>query len=202
MTLQVRASALAAAAICVTGAVLSACGASSAAPKGSTTTTHAPPETTTTVTTTTPQPSSTTTSPTTTGSISSCSTGQLTLSYQTKEPAGGIQPGLVVLTNSGPTVCTVSGYPGVSFLNSANQPVGPAADRTSGSGSVVTLQSRQQASSYLQILEGGCGSQPPVAAYLQVYPPNQTTALTAPVNVNACTSHVFPLQAGASFPNA
>jgi hypothetical protein len=37
-------------------------------------------------------------------------------------------------------------------------------------------------------------------AYLQVYPPNQTVALATAVNLNACTSQVFPLVAGARFP--
>jgi hypothetical protein len=199
MLRSVRVSVLLTAAICLTGALLSACGGTSATPKSSTTTTRALPRTST--VTTAPQPSSTTTTPTSSGSVTSCSTGQLTLSFQTKEPAGGIQPGLVILTNSGLTTCTVAGYPGVSFLDSASQPVGPDAARTSGTGSLVTLQSGQEASSYLQVEENACGSQPPAAAFLQVYPPNQTTALTIPTNLDACTSQVFPLEAGASFPD-
>jgi hypothetical protein len=200
MLRSVRVSVLVTATICLTGALLSACGGTSATPKSSTTTTRALPRTSTTSTTA-PQPSSTTTTPTSSGSVTSCSTGQLTLSFQTKEPAGGIQPGLVILTNSGLTACTVAGYPGVSFLDSASQPVGFAATRTSANGSLVTLQSGQQASSYLQVEENACGSQPPAAAFLQVYPPNQTTALTIPANLDACTSQVFPLEAGASFPD-
>jgi hypothetical protein len=65
---------------------------------------------------------------------------------------------------------------------------------------VITLQSGQQASSYFSLLENACGSQPPVAAYLQVYPPNQTVALATAANLNACTSQISPLVAGASFP--
>jgi hypothetical protein len=65
---------------------------------------------------------------------------------------------------------------------------------------VVTLQSGQQASSYFSLSENACGSQPPIAAYLQVYPPNQTVAIATAVDLSACTSQVSPLVAGASFP--
>jgi hypothetical protein len=110
----------------------------------------------------------------------------------------------LVLTNQGPSACTMQGYPGVSFVTVSNgQQVGAPASRTLGSAPSFLVSPGGSARAVLQITEAGnygraCQITP--VAGLRVYPPNQTASLFIAHADQGCanpaivTLHVGPLQ--------
>ncbi len=122
-----------------------------------------------------------TTTPATTAAGGRCATSQLRVTLGQGSGAAGSVYVPLVLTNASSSICTVFGYPGVSYVaGSAGAQVGAAATRSGGSGAVITLSPGASASSTLQEVEGGnfpaneC--QPTPVVGLRVYPPGQTAA--------------------------
>jgi len=110
-----------------------------------------------------------------------CSTSGLSLRLGAAGHAAGSAYIPIVFTNTSGSSCTLTGYPGVSFVapGSGHQ-VGKAASRnTQHLGSTVTLASGGSASALIQIANtdnftDGCGAT--AASGLRVYPPDNKAA--------------------------
>ncbi|MCQ2002113.1 DUF4232 domain-containing protein [Arthrobacter zhaoxinii] len=105
--------------------------------------------------------------------------------------ADGISRVLMLTNVSADGTCTVSGYPGVSYLDAAGQQVGAPAARTEGAGALpVTLAPGQSAAAELRETVaqkyGGCQVQE--TASLLVYPPEDTASLTVPYPSTGCSN--------------
>ncbi len=171
-------------------------------------TTAAPSASTVTTGTTTTAPAT----PTATGT-GACLTSQLSATLGAGAGAGaGHQFPFLVLTNNGATACTVTGYPGVSFVGSGNgTQIGAPADRDAAGIplAAITLAPGASAHSQLSIATAGnydaASCQPMPIDGIRVYPPNQTAALfvattayTGCANASVKLLQVRPLQAGAA----
>jgi Protein of unknown function (DUF4232) len=96
-------------------------------------------------------------------------------------------------TNTSSTSCTLYGYPGISFVTAPPyQQIGLAAKRTATTPvKLITLAPGATANSLLQIVAAlnfpasTCG--PVKAAYLRIFPPNQTVPVYLPNTSDACT---------------
>ncbi len=93
--------------------------------------------------------------------------------------AGGVDQAIVFTNTSGAT-CTLYGYPGVSLVSAPpHTQIGLAAQRGSTVPvKLITLASGASANAELQIVDalnfGPATCSPTKAAYLRIYPPNQT----------------------------
>lgn len=173
-------------------------------PSSVTTVTTAPPVSTTSV----PGSSTTTIAVSTTvpSGPQPCATANLAGSLGSPSGAAGSVYYSLVLANTGPATCTLSGYPGVSLVTSeSGGQIGAAATHTSGTVATVTLAHGQSASANLGITVAsnyGSSCDITAAAGLRVYPPGQTTALFIPHSDNGCANsadvllHVGPVAAG------
>ncbi len=154
-----------------------------------TTHSHHPHPTTSAPATSTPPSSPTTSAPT----AQPCASSQLQLSLGETQGEAGSFDTPVILTNTGGAPCTVSAYPGVSYINSSGQQLGPSAARTSGPhAEVITLQTGQAASALLHQTDPGdfdtSTCRPQKAQRLRVYPPGQTVPLSVADKVTVCTT--------------
>jgi hypothetical protein len=136
-----------------------------------------------------------------------CATSSLSV---TLGPSSGYAGGVdvtVVFTNTSGTTCTLYGYPGVSLVSAPPYTqIGLAAQRsTTTPVAVVTLATGATASAMVQIVDAlnfptaTCG--PTKAAFLRIYPPNQTAPVYLANTSEACaqpvqTLSVTPVQAG------
>lgn len=125
--------------------------------------------------------------------------------------AGHAYPYLV-LTNTGTDPCTLTGYPGVSFVGGGNgTQLGAAATREAGGVPLTTLTLAPSASAHSQLSVATAANYDPAtcrpkqADGFRVYPPDQTQALfVATTAYTACQDPavslliVRPLQAGAA----
>lgn len=102
----------------------------------------------------------------------------------------------VTFTNNSAAACTITGYPGVSYVTGkGGDQIGDAAARSNAATPTVTLHPGQQASATVDQVDvanypaGSC--QPVDAAGLRVYPPNDTVPvfLTEP-HARACAKHM------------
>ena len=148
---------------------LAGCGSTT---HGSVPTTSAPPRSTTTARVPTPSFST------------GCTTVELTLSITGPVGTAGAEHYELVFHNSSSSTCTLYGYPGVSFLDSAGAQIGPPAERaTSAPVKLITLVPDADAYSGLKVTDPGI---PPCSgagtvAHVRVCPPNDTSAgLVAP----------------------
>jgi hypothetical protein len=120
-----------------------------------------------------------------------CTTAQLAVALGQTDSAAGNQYTPIVFTNRGGAACTMTGFPGVAFLNAAGQQVGPAAVREAQPVQTVQLPVGGSAHAIMDFHDAGLYSasacQAAAAAYLQVYPPNQTTAVRLASSKQVCT---------------
>jgi len=134
-----------------------------------------------------------------------CRTAQLRLSVGGSEGAAGTQYQPLVLTNTG-GVCTLHGYPGVSFLDASGRQIGsPAAERRAATPRVV-LRAGGRAIATLSIATAANYAdsvcRPQQASRVRVYPPGQRASLTAADPVGVCAApgtgqlHIEPVQRG------
>jgi hypothetical protein len=167
---------------------LAACGSSSST---STTTTAAPATTTT---TTTSGGSSTTSSSTATTApgTPSCRTATLAVSLGPPNGSAGATHYGLTFRNTGTATCTLYGFPGVSFLDSAGHQIGDPAQRQGGSPLTVTVGPGASAYASVAVTDPGI---PPcsgstAAAQVVVYPPGETHAasVAAPSGLKVCSS--------------
>jgi hypothetical protein len=100
----------------------------------------------------------------------------------------------VDFTNTGSAPCSLYGYPGVALgTGMPFSQVGAAATRsTAASAALVTLSPGQTANALLRVVQAlnysAATCSPTTTTYLQVYPPNQTTAIYLPFKSTGCTS--------------
>lgn len=120
-----------------------------------------------------------------------CTTAQLTVALGPTDAAAGNQYTPIVFTNRGGAACTLSGFPGVAFLSASGQQVGPAAVRESQPVQTVQLPVGGSAHALMDFHDAGlypasaCQAAP--AVYLQVYPPNEATAVRLTASQQVCT---------------
>ena len=125
-----------------------------------------------------------------------CATGALGVAPGISQAAAGSTYVAIVFTNIGAAACTLYGYPGVSLAGgSPVSQIGLAAKENPATPrQLVTLVPGAQASALLRIVgaqnfpRSRCGLV--MAAYLQVYPPNQTTPVYVSYSVAACSKPV------------
>ena len=118
-----------------------------------------------------------------------CSAAQLAGSLTPQQGAAGSVIASLTLTNTGSTPCTLSGYPGVSFVDANGTPVGAPASRDAAGAGTVTLQPGTSASSGLRITQPGVIGQvcnPHQAAGVRVYPPGSYESLVVAYSGQAC----------------
>ena len=130
-----------------------------------------------------------------------CATRQLSLRLGAAGHAAGSTYLPIVFTNTGSAACTLTGYPGVSFVApGTGKQVGAAATRSSRQPSrTVTLQSHGHASAMVQVADhlnfapNDCAAT--AVSGLRVYPPGQTAAAYVPFSgdESACSSSVDQL---------
>ena len=167
----------AAALICV--ALAAGCGSSSSSPSPSTPTSSSSPAAAPSSSTAPAAPPSTSLSPAAAGPRA-CPTSGLNVTLGAPSGyAGGVDQAIVFTNTSGAT-CTLYGYPGVSLVSAPPYTqIGLAAKRDSTTPvTVVTLAPGASANAMLQIVDalnfGPATCSPTKAAFLRIYPPNQT----------------------------
>jgi hypothetical protein len=121
-----------------------------------------------------------------------CKVGGLSLSAGQGQGAAGSTILPLVFTNTGSKACTLYGYPGVSFLDSAKAQIGVDAGRGGGEAAVVTLAPGGRASALLQVPEPGNFSpgdcKQATTAFVRVYPPDETHFIDTPQAIDICTT--------------
>jgi hypothetical protein len=155
----------------------SSAASSSSAPTSAPATSSAPAPTT--------APTATTT---TVAGPAGCTSNHLALQQGTSQGAAGSTIVQYILRNAGTAPCTLFGFPGVSFLNSAGTQVGSAATRQGAATPAVTVQPGQVASFTVQIAIAGCATSAVQSQTIRVFPPNNTAALEAPGSYPICTA--------------
>lgn len=137
-----------------------------------------------------------------------CATRDLQVKVGARQGAAGSTYAALDFTNIGNVPCTLFGYPGVSLAG--GQPVGrigkAAARSNTSPPQLVTLAPGAVANALLRIVNAAnyppskCGPVP--TAFLQVYPPNQTTPIYLGYKATACSKPVRLLTVGAVRPGA
>jgi Protein of unknown function (DUF4232) len=126
-----------------------------------------------------PSAPATSASPAVTGP-SPCATSDLNVSLGPSNGAAGSVYQTIVFTNRSGVTCTLYGYPGVSLVSAPPYTqIGLAAQRSSTTPvKVITLASGAAASAVLRVVDalnfGPATCSPTKAAFLRIYPPNQT----------------------------
>jgi hypothetical protein len=199
----------AAAALVVLAAVAgcSSSGSSSSSPSAPSTTTSSPSSAATGTTAPATVPS-TSLSPAVTGTPA-CATSGLSVTLGSPSGyAGGVYQ-TIVFTNTSGAACTLYGYPGVSLVSAAPYTqIGLAAQRSSTAPvKVIMLAAGSSANAVVQVVDAlnfpSASCRPSQAAYLRVYPPNQTAPVYLKDASEACaepvqTLFVSAVQAGSS----
>ena len=145
-----------------------------------------------------PSAPATSPSPAVTGP-SPCATSALNVSLGPSTGyAGGVYQ-TIVFTNTSGATCTLYGYPGVSLVSAPPYTqIGLAAKR-SGTTPVklITLASGATANALLQVVDalnfGSATCSPTKAAFLRVYPPNQTVPVYLADTSEICAQPVQTL---------
>jgi RNA polymerase sigma-70 factor (ECF subfamily) len=130
-----------------------------------------------------------------------CRTSQLALSLGRGGVALGTSYRQVVFQNRGPAACTLTGYPGLSFADSAGHQLGLSAlavNLTSQPITTVTLAPGGFANASVGIVSPGnyqttpqpssSTCHPAQASYLRVYPPNQRNAVLLAFPADVCST--------------
>jgi hypothetical protein len=99
----------------------------------------------------------------------------------------------LVFTNVSSATCTLLGFPGVSFLDSHDNQIGPSAQEGSATArQLVTLAPKAHGYAQLSVTDPGI---PPCSgagtvAHLRVYPPASTAAfyVSPPGSMQVCSS--------------
>jgi hypothetical protein len=135
------------------------------------------------------------------GATTTCQTGNLTVAIgQSQGTAGSVFEPLR-FTNKGASSCTMSGYPGVSFVTAGSgAQVGAAASRNAQhAAKTVTLAPGAGAEAIVQVVDHGNYDPAQCKATdvsgFRVYPPGQTAAVYVPFaeTATACSTDVTQL---------
>lgn len=150
-----------------------------------------------------------TTTPPSTGSSSNpqaqgpapCPTSGLKVATGPRQGAAGSVYVALEFTNTSGTTCTLYGYPGVALAASNRAQIGAPATRDgSKPKQLITLKPGATGSATLRIPQAmnypaaKCG--PVQAAYLQIYPPNQTAHVDIPYQTLGCSKQLTVLTIG------
>jgi hypothetical protein len=123
-----------------------------------------------------------------------CPTRSLKASAGSAQGAAGSVYQPIDFTNISTTACTLYGYPGMALAGgSPVAQIGAAATRsTATAAKLVTLAPGQTAYALLRVTDAlnypTSTCHPVTSAYLQIYPPNQTTPIYLPDKTTACAS--------------
>ncbi|WP_327286935.1 DUF4232 domain-containing protein [Streptomyces sp. NBC_01198] len=128
-----------------------------------------------------------------------CTTSQLTGALGGGDAGAGNLYRYLVLTNHSSTACHLTGYPGVSLLDSAGKQIGAPADRQPSRYAAVVLRPGGSASDTIHTINH-LGSCLPASAKVRIYPPGNTAAMVITGAVTNCdhTFTVTPMAAGRS----
>lgn len=101
----------------------------------------------------------------------------------------------IVFTNTSGQACTITGYPGVSFVTGDNgKQVGDPATRVPGGGGTITLAPGEAASAAVSRTNIGVYDPAQCAATdvrgLRIYPPDNTDAAFVPLAGQACSKTI------------
>jgi Protein of unknown function (DUF4232) len=149
--------------------------------------THRPPATSTPTSTPTPTPT-----PTRPVAGRPCRSSHLRLSLGIGQGTAGTTYQVVVLTNTGTVSCTLLGYPGVSFVDSAGATLGLPASRDPGHVRTITLAVGGAANALSRQPDPGVFT--PSACHvatadrMRVYPPGETVPLFVRDHAQVCTT--------------
>lgn len=127
-----------------------------------------------------------------------CETANLKATAGHGNAAAGNHYVPLTFTNTGSGTCTMSGWPGVSYVNAPKGgPVGKPAHRTGDDGGAVTLAPGESAVAKVDEVQvrnydpNACGLTG--VKGLRVYPPNNTASLFVPLsNAHACSGTGIP----------
>lgn len=118
-----------------------------------------------------------------------CTAAQLKVGVERGSAAAGQEFAVVTFANTGPTTCTISGFPGVSLrLNHAL--LGAAAQRSAKAASTVTLKPGAQAEANVTDFSS---CQAPVSDTVRVYAPNQRAFTDLPLSLRGCRVVIDPV---------
>jgi Protein of unknown function (DUF4232) len=137
-----------------------------------------------------------------TGNGSACATSQLSVAQVNPSVGAGQYYSTLVFTNKSSTACTLSGYPGVSYVVANGVQSGNPAVRNGGTVATVTLAPGGKADSVLHDSNGISGYSPQqcqltAAQGLRIYPPNNKAALFLPWKTSHCAGlSIHPLSIG------
>jgi hypothetical protein len=116
------------------------------------------------------------TSPATTATPTTCRTANLGITLTGPIGSAGHFNYEVQFRNNGPTACVMTGFPGISFLDSAGHQIGGPAQRNPVSFAPVNLAPGATGYAHLGITDpsvlSGCPATP--VAKVRIFPPNQT----------------------------
>ncbi|MFD0734342.1 DUF4232 domain-containing protein [Planotetraspora mira] len=123
--------------------------------------------------------------------IPACATSQLKITQKAPDVGAGQLNMVLIFTNASKSVCTLSGYPGVSYVAEDGVQSGNAAERSGGSATTVMLKPGAAAVSKLHDSNGVGGYDPKQCALspaqgLRIYPPNQKAAVFLPWKTTHC----------------
>ncbi|MEU5729247.1 MULTISPECIES: DUF4232 domain-containing protein [Streptomyces] len=126
-----------------------------------------------------------------------CSKAQLTLAAGRVDVGAGNVYLPLVFTNKGATTCTLTGYPGVSLLDSTDAAIGAPATRRGPTHSPITLPPGGSASAALHTLNEGMTDTPcrRAAARIRVYPPDSFDAMKISARSFRACGGVFEVEA-------
>ncbi len=130
---------------------------------------------------------------------SPCATSDLNVSLGPSNGAAGSVYQTIVFTNRSSATCTLYGYPGVSLVSAPPySQIGLAAQRGSTTPvKLITLASGATASAVLQVVDalnfGSATCSPTKAAFLRIYPPNQTAPVYLADAAEVCAQPVQTL---------
>lgn len=123
--------------------------------------------------------------------VPACATSQLTTTAANFDSGAGHTRFQLVFENTGTAPCTLTGYPGVSFVQIHNYQLGKAASRIPGAIRIVTLIPHARAYAEVQSSNGSAGyasgqCQVTTVPTLRVFPPNQRESSNLPWNRQEC----------------
>ncbi len=131
-----------------------------------------------------------------------CASGQLKVGQADAGVGAGQYYSKLVFTNVSGSTCTLTGYPGVSYVKAGGVQSGNPAQRSGGAARTVTLRPHASASAVLHDSNGLSGYDPQQcqlswAEGLRIYPPNQKAALFLPWKTQHCAgTGIHPLTIG------
>lgn len=126
-----------------------------------------------------------------TASTRACTSSQLSVVQKDPSVGAGQYYATLVFTNTSAASCTLTGYPGLSYVATNGVQSGNAAARAAGSVGTVTLKPGGTAKATLHDSNGVGGYDPAEcqlapAQGLRIYPPNEQAALFLPWKTDHC----------------